>query len=360
MAIIDKRTFRDIMRHSTNSYRATFERKKDADAYHATVNFEVASGTHTPTSKSKTVAEAGQLWLKTGEANGLERATLDSYQQHLDLHITPYLGTRKLSELTTPMIRDFEDRLRAGKPAPGQEQAEPRSSPMVKRIVVSLGSLLADAQERGFVAQNVVRNLRSSRKGGKARRAERRQRGRIKVGVDIPSPTEIKAIIAHLQGRWRPLLLTAIFTGLRASELRGLRWEDVDLTKSKLHVRQRADKYKEIGKPKSEAGEREVPLPPLVVNALREWKLRCPRGKEGLVFPTGTGAVEHHANIVHRGWGPAQIAAGVVNADGTAKYTGLHALLCILVHQPQRGRRAGTADQSGARAAWAFDDQPNG
>jgi integrase len=110
------------------------------------------------------------------------------------------------------------------------------------------------------------------------------------------------------------------------SALRGLRWQDVDLTKSRLHVRQRADKYKEIGKPKSEAGEREVPLPPLVVNALWEWKLRCPKGKEGLVFPTGTGAVEHHANIVHRGWGPAQIAAGVVNTDGTAKYTGLHAL----------------------------------
>ena len=43
-------------------------------------------------------------------------------------------------------------------------------------------------------------------------------------------------------GRWRPLLLTAIFTGLRASELRGLRWADVDLDKRELHVRQRADR----------------------------------------------------------------------------------------------------------------------
>jgi integrase len=221
----------------------TFAKKKDADGHHATVGIAVREGTHTAPSKSKTIAEAGQLWIKTGEANGLERATIDSYRQHLDLHIVPYLGARKLSELTTPMIRDFEDRLRAGKSAPGQKQGEPPSSPMVKRILVSLGSLLADAQERGLVAQNVVRSLRSSRKGGTARRAERRQRGRLKVGEDIPSPDEIKAIIVHLQGRWRPLLLTAIFSGLRASELRGLRWEDVDLTKSKLRVRQRADKY---------------------------------------------------------------------------------------------------------------------
>ena len=68
--------------------------------------------------------------------------------------------------------------------------------------------------------------------------------------------------MAVLQGRWRPILQTAVFTGLRASELRGLRWEDVDLVKCELHVRQRADRYNQIGRPKSEAGERTVPLTP--------------------------------------------------------------------------------------------------
>ena len=45
----------------------------------------------------------------------------------------------------------------------------------------------------------------------------------------------------------------------RASELRGLRWQDVDSKKSELHVHQRADAYNQIGPPKSEAGERTVP-----------------------------------------------------------------------------------------------------
>jgi len=80
------------------------------------------------------------------------------------------------------------------------------------------------------------------------------------VGVDIPTPDEIRAIVAHLEGVRRPLLLTAIFTGLRASELRGLRWADIDLRRAVLHVRQRADRYQQIGRPKSEAGERTVPL----------------------------------------------------------------------------------------------------
>ena len=52
-----------------------------------------------------------------------------------------------------------------------------------------------------------------------------------------------------------PLALTAVFTGLRASKLRGLRWQDIDLNKRKLHVRQRADRFNDIGKPKTEAGE---------------------------------------------------------------------------------------------------------
>ena len=100
--------------------------------------------------------------------------------------------------------------------------------------------------------------------------------------------------------RWRPLLLTAIFTGLRSSELRGLRWEDVDLKAGELHVRQRADRYNVIGSPKSKAGHRAVPLGPEVRNVLREWKLRCPRSELGLVFPTSTGGIDRHTDIVRR------------------------------------------------------------
>src|SRR5208282_5031823 len=107
----------------------------------------------------------------------------------------------------------------------------------------------------GFVSRNVVRDLRKARRRGAERQAERRQRGKLKVGVDIPTREEIRAIVGTAQGRWRPLILTAIFTGLRASELRGLRWQDVDFAKSELHVRQRADRFSEIGKPKSESGE---------------------------------------------------------------------------------------------------------
>ena len=209
----------------------SFTRKREADVYRDNLGGELASGVHVPDSQSVTVAEAGQLWLQTCEAAELERATLEQYAAQLDLHIVPLIGTVKLSRFSAPMVRAFEDAL-------GLD----RSPAMARKVLVSLSAILADAQERGLVGQNVARGLRAHRQRGKVARADRRQKGKLQVGVDIPTSDEIRAILAAPLGRWRPVLMTAIFTGLRAPELRGLRWADVDLKQGEVHVRQRADK----------------------------------------------------------------------------------------------------------------------
>ena len=67
-------------------------------------------------------------------------------------------------------------------------------------------------------------------------------------------------------------------------------------------------------------------MPPILVNTLREWKLACPKSELASCFLPGLVEIEYHSNIVMRGLAPVQIAAGVVNKDGKAKYTGLHAL----------------------------------
>jgi integrase len=76
---------------------------------------------------------------------------------------------------------------------------------------------------------------------------------------------------------------------------------------------------------KSKSAYRSIPVPPMVRNALLEWKLVCPRGDLGLVFPSGTGNVESHSNLVKRGFNPIQVAAGVIDEDGGPKY-GVHSL----------------------------------
>ena len=284
----------------------TFKKKKEADAYAAQTGVDLRAGTHTPKSKSITVAEAAEDWIKAVALDQREASTLAQYRQQAK-HITARIGNYKLAALSAPRVNQFRDDLLGSV-----------SRPMARKVLSSLKSLLRDAQRRGNVAQNVAL-------GVKRIDADKRAEGRLKIGVDIPTADEIKALIAAIPDHWRPVLLTAIFTGLRSSELRGLRWQDVDLKSGDLHVKQRADRYNAIGKPKSKAGHRTVPLGPLVLNVLREWKLKCPRGEQGLVFPTAKGSIARHNNIV-RAFKAAVRAAELTDSNNNLKYTGLHAL----------------------------------
>jgi integrase len=80
-------------------------------------------------------------------------------------------------------------------------------------------------------------------------------------------------------------------------------------------VRKRADRFNEIGPTKSAAGERTIPIAPMLANTLREWKLACPEGELGLVFPNGAGRIESRSNIIHRGLKPVRIAASVTDGS---------------------------------------------
>jgi integrase len=275
----------------------TFKRKKDADEYADKVGVDVRAGVHTPASRSITVRDAAEDWIKAVELNGRERGTVVMYRQHAGVHIFPRLGNHKLASLTAPKIHAFADDLLAS----GVSRA------MTRKVLTSLKAL-GDAQRRGNVAQNVAATVRI--KAGNERGE------RLKVGADFPAPDEIRRLLAAASGRMRALLVTAVFTGLRASELRGLHWADIDLRKAELHVRRRADRYGVIGSPKSKSGQRTIPLGPMVVNTLKEWKLACPVGE--LVFPTRAGSVDAHRDLMRK-------LKAVTKAAGVGNY-GMHSL----------------------------------
>jgi integrase len=273
----------------------TFKLKKDADARRSQVSVDVKEGVHTAASKSITVAKAAEDWLGYVRGEGRERTTVERYKQLVD-HILPRFGNEKLAKLTTPRVNAFRDDLH-----------KTMSRATAKKVLAALKSLLKDAKRRGNVAQNVASDVSIM--------TPSRLKPRLEIGRDIPTKDEIQRIIdAAPAGKARTLLLTAALTGMRASELRGLRWADVNLSKGQIHVRQRADRYGVIGQPKSTAGTRTIPIGTMVVNTLRAWKLQCPKGELDLVFPTLGGTVEDHINMVRAIWQPAQIAAGVIDS----------------------------------------------
>jgi integrase len=282
----------------------TFARKKEADAYAAKAKVDVSAGTHVAFGSDVAVADAAENWIKRVVAEGRERGTVKQYREHINLHIVPRIGRLKLAKLTGKDIEHFRDGLLNGDRA--------LSRALARKVLVSLKSLLKVAH-CSHIAANVSI--------GKSQRAQRK----LEIARDIPSAAEIKRLIEATgkNAKLRALLLTAALTGLRASELRGLRWSDVDLKAEELHVRQRADRFCVIGSPKTMESRRTVPLAPDVLLALKQWRLACPKGKLDLVFPTAKGTIEYHANVLRR-LAPVMHAAGVVTQDGKPKYA-LHA-----------------------------------
>lgn len=286
-----------------------FTRKKDAEAWATTAKAEVQQGVHTPDSLSITVEKAAEQWLNAVRANGREVTTIAAYDQHIRLHIVPKCGAIRLSQLTAPKVRSILD-----------DWLMHLSRPMALRLLRTLKAIITDAQERGQVAQNVALAVKP------------RKVTREKPKASPPSKAELRAILKAAEEaelKARAMIEIAIFSGMRASELRGLAWPAVDLKRGQVTVERRADAKGTIGPPKSRAGHRTIPLPPRVIAVLKAWKLACPAHSAELVFPSEKGKPLSHRVLTLNLVDPVQVAAKVTMpiespAEPVARY-GMHA-----------------------------------
>ena len=122
---------------------------------------------------------------------------------------------------------------------------------------------------------------------------------------------EVQRLIAAAHEPWRVILPTAVKTGLRQSELLGLRWADIDFDAGLLHVR-RSFRLGSFYDPKSRTSRRRGPLSRELMLELKRWKLICPRALQAdgqrrldLVFPTTEGNPQSPSNLISRGLAPA-------------------------------------------------------
>lgn len=271
-----------------------FPTRKQADDHLTTALGQIKAGTHV--AGKQTVGEACEKWLEYLEnqhiSGALEFSTLKQYREHVRLHIKPLIGARKMARLTTPSVQIFVDDLSAT-----------RSAAMVRKVRTSLATMIGWAQRRGLIATDPVQAVAVP-----GRRGEDTER-------TFPTLDQIRAMIRAATGRWRPVILLAIFTGMRGSEIRGLAWQHVDFEAEKVYVRQRADFRNRLGPPKTAAGRRDIPLAPMVLNALKQQKLGCPESRANLVFPTRTGGIVTHNAIVDFGFKPTMRAAGLTETD---------------------------------------------
>lgn len=265
-----------------------FRTKKDADEYADRSRTEIRQGVHTHDRDSITVADAAKLRISAAEADKLERSTTKRYEELHRLYIVKRFSEKKLSALTKSDLLDYR-----------LELLKSLSRAMASKVLREFSAILSNAQEMGGVAQNVASEIKIARAT------------RDRPQVQPPERADLKKMIEAASDTERPFILTAILTGLRSSELRGLRWQDIDLAAGTITVRQRADQWGTIGPPKSDAGRRTIPVPPELVAELKRWKLRCPHSRLGLAFPSARGTPLRHNNILRRLYFPLQLRAGL-------------------------------------------------
>lgn len=236
-------------------------------------------------------------WLD-GQAQ-LKASTRALYGHRIARQLLPTLGRLYVHEIRKDDVTGLIARL----------TREGLSPYTVRGVVMLLGAMLTDALDRGMVRANVVSQLKDKEKPKRGNREMR-----------ILSAAEIPRVIAAADDRYRVLIATAVFTGLRQGELLGLRWQDVDLDEARLRVRHQLDRNGRLSAPKTDTSKRTVTLFPSLVEMLREHRrealARGHASPESFVFASEVGTPLHFRNVGRRGLDTALARAGI---DGTPK-----------------------------------------
>ena len=219
-------------------------------------------------------------WLAL-EKTAIRPRTYEVYEIAVRLHLNPVLGDKKLSDI------DEDDVLRVIAKMAG----DGKKPWTVRSVLTPLGRILGHAARKGKIASNPM--LRLER--GERPKVERHE-------MRILTRAEITKMLAKAPTRYRPILSTAILTGMRLSELLGLQWGDCDFNAGVIRVRRQADRKGQLVEPKTPQAKREIVLAPSLAKQLREVKIASRfKAPTQLVFPTATGRAQNGRNVSRRG-----------------------------------------------------------
>ena len=126
---------------------------------------------------------------------------------------------------------------------------------------------------------------------------------------------QASSLVRRLPPLARTLVALALLTGLRRGELFAHRWQDIDEERACLTVREAV--YEGVfSSPKTQAGNRALPLSTDAINVLREWRQRQPATPpDALVFATASGRPLSPNNVMRQQVYPACEAAGLPRAS---------------------------------------------
>jgi integrase len=243
----------------------------------------------------KAAAEAFIERLRDGSAlakGGEQYApkTRRGYEQALRDRIVPELGYLKLAAVQRSDVKRLRDKM----------IAEGFHASTIHNAFTPLQVIFREALDAEEIGVKPCEEL-------KLPRVKRKKE------IAITSPVEARKLLAALREDDRPIWATAMFAGLRCGELRGLRCEDVDLDALEIHVRYGWDEQEGEKAPKTDAGNRVVPILRELTPYLAAPKLAA-GGEQDLIF----------GRDAQRPFVPSSLGRRAAKAWKGMKGTGLH------------------------------------
>jgi integrase len=276
----------------------TFDSRQYAEAFLARVHGDIQRGNWespgeqsppqngSPDKPSVTFGTYAEAWLA---GRDLSPSTRHLYRVTLDKQILPAFGSVHLTGITPAMVREWHAKLRT-ETGPTQRA----------HAYALLRTILNTAVADDVIGVNPCR----VRGAGQAKRARQ---------IKPATLDELAKILANLPARYRLMVLLAAWCALRFGELAELRRADIDVKAGVVRVRRgviRTGNGTEVKGPKSEAGVRDVNIPPHLMPAVADHLIEhVGRGRDALVFPA-TGGGHMAPSSLYAVYHPAREAAG--------------------------------------------------
>jgi len=262
--------------------------KKQAKEELKIIEEQVLKGCYLPEKRVPFFKDVAKDWIEYKKPK-LRETTWDCYSGHVRKHFS-FFNDLKINQITTAKVEKFIT----------ARQTEGMNILTIRKILVTLNQVFSYAVRHRLIDYNPLRD------------AERpRDPGETKKEVIVLSPPQIQVFLDNTTSKkYRTLFLLAITSGARQGELLGLKWSDLDMINSQVHI-QRTFQKGQFFITKTRTSNRWVDLGPATMKALKEWKLACPPGELDLMFPNGEGKPMNYTNMVSRHFLPALQAAGL-------------------------------------------------
>jgi integrase len=238
--------------------KRSFRTKKEAQAALTELLAAHQTGTFVAPNRMP-LREFVEPWLSGLANQGRKPTTLRGYRTAIKTHVLPRLGSIALQEIrASDLDAMYAELLRAG-----------LSMSTVHHVHAATNKLLNDAERKGLVTRNVARLANApSLTTARARAPE----------MTVWTPGELTSFLTAIEGnRNEALFRLMAMTGMRRSEVVGLRWHDIDLSHHRLTVKQAAtvvDGEEVIDTPKSRRGRRVIDLDADTTSLLQRHRAR--------------------------------------------------------------------------------------